>query len=79
MGGEKAVVEETTQQWVDTGSGPGHMQTVRVTKVTRADAAYRRFLAHTSTCKGSCRTGVNCPMARALSKAWRDARNEARP
>lgn len=42
-----------------------------------ADAAYRKFLAHTDECEGSCTAGVNCDEATRLQRAWRDAKNEA--
>lgn len=71
-------MRETTEQWRDEGSGPGHMQTVFVTARMRADVAYRKFLAHSQNCTGSCRSGVNCETATELQRAWRDAKSEAR-
>lgn len=68
---------ETTKIWVDTGSGPGKEQTVPLTPVMKAKAAYREFLSHTDECEGSCMAGVNCDEAIRLQRAWRDAKNEA--
>lgn len=70
-------MNETTQQWQDAGSGPGHMQTVSVTKAMRADAAYREFLAHTGGCEESCPAGVNCDEAAVLYRRWIDLKTAA--
>jgi hypothetical protein len=53
------------------------MQTVTVTKVMRADRAYREFLAHTGTCEESCPEGVNCDEAAVLYRRWIDLKNKA--
>ena len=70
-------MKETTQQWMDAGSGPGHMQAVYVTVAMRADAAYRAFLDHAQSCPESCADGVNCPEAVILQRTWRDLKTAA--
>ncbi|MDP9948888.1 hypothetical protein J2S51_001642 [Streptomyces sp. DSM 41269] len=44
-----------------------------VTTTESTDTAYRALLGHTTTCT-ACRTGVNCPDANRLVRAWRDTR-----
>ncbi|MFJ2023364.1 hypothetical protein ACIODW_06030 [Streptomyces sp. NPDC087897] len=46
---------------------------VNVTPTESPDTAYRALLGHTTTCT-ACRTGVNCPDATRLVRAWRDTR-----
>lgn len=46
---------------------------VNVNTTDSPDTAYRALLGHTMAC-AACRTGVNCPTATKLVRAWREAR-----
>jgi hypothetical protein len=72
-------VDKITEVWVDSGSGPGHMQSVHMSGAeARVQEAYRAFICHPQECT-SCRTeGVDCLTAVTLRVAWREAHANAR-
>lgn len=71
-------MDETTEVWVDSGSGPGHMRAVCMSGEAREQEAYRAFIRHSQECS-SCRTeGVDCLTAVTLRVAWREAHANAR-
>lgn len=67
------------ERWLDTGSGPGAVVRVRVTRVNQAvQAAYRAWLDHATSCP-TCRDGGarECTVVRPLWDAYQAARQAA--
>lgn len=75
---KRAAVDDSSQQWRDTGSNSGqHLQAVTLTAqqqaVAAVDAAYDAFFAHAHDC-AHCRTqGVDCETAAGLRMDIRKA------
>lgn len=62
---------------VDDPAGARHLAPAAAQIVeTRADTAFRAWVAHVRDCRAECRTrGIDCPTARTLRAALREARD----
>ncbi|MFE6128719.1 hypothetical protein ACFQ6Q_10680 [Streptomyces sp. NPDC056437] len=67
----------STEIWMDTGSGPGAVYTVSALLEQRVVRFYRAFLDHVKTCSPCQVLGVDCIEAADIRVLLRDARESA--